>query len=127
MISISDTFKEDGYVVLPNLLNNLEVKILSENIHKLHPNNIIEPMKWNIKDGVSRHKMFWWYNHLGIENVGGGTGIGPALQKSRDVIEAMPTHPAPTVGPGTPTPPTPYQDITGKRYVVLLTDGRPNH
>ena len=60
MISISDTFKEDGYVVLPNLLNNLEVKILSENIHKLHPNNIIEPMKWNIKDGVSRHKMFWW-------------------------------------------------------------------
>jgi hypothetical protein len=53
-------FKEHGYVVLPNLLGSLEVKNLAENIHKLHPNNLKKPIKWNIKDGVSRYKIFWW-------------------------------------------------------------------
>lgn len=75
----------------------------------------------------SDSKQFWWHNHLADANPSGSTAIGPALQIGKQFLAAMPTHPAPpTVLPGTPTPVVPYPDVQGRRYMILLTDGRPN-
>ena len=71
-------------------------------------------------------KEFWWNNHLALQNPGGSTAMGCGMQRAKEMLQAMPTHPAPLVTPGDPTPPTPYYDVKGRRYMVVLTDGRPN-
>ncbi|MBN1550594.1 hypothetical protein JW979_03955, partial [bacterium] len=71
-------------------------------------------------------KLFWWNNHLEEEPVGGWTAMGPGMQVGKSILAAMPTHPAPEITPGVPTPATPYYDVKGDRYMVVLTDGRPN-
>ncbi len=75
----------------------------------------------------NQSKQFWWHNQLADSGVGGSTAIGPALQLGKQFLAGMPTHPAPpTVSPGTPTPDVTYPAVQGRRYMVLLTDGRPN-
>jgi hypothetical protein len=73
------------------------------------------------------HKNFWWKQHLAIEPVAGSTALGAGMQVGRNMLAVMPTHPAPPTGaPGTPNPSTPFPPVAGKRYMVVLTDGRPN-
>ena len=60
MNTISDTFKEYGYVVLPNLFNSNEIKQLTDDIYNLYSSNDEKSIKWNMKDGVSRCDLFWW-------------------------------------------------------------------
>ncbi len=72
-------------------------------------------------------KLFWWNTHLAAQTVGGATAMGPGMQVAKDILVAMPTHPAPTPNPTYPTPPTPYYDVTGDRYMVVLTDGHANN
>ncbi|MCD4652654.1 VWA domain-containing protein [bacterium] len=73
------------------------------------------------------HKTFWWHDRLADEYPPGGmTAIGPAMQFSRGVFEVMPLH-IPWYGAGTPTPQTPRPTVVAKNFMILLSDGRPNH
>lgn len=75
----------------------------------------------------SAHKTFWWHNRLADEYPPGGmTAIGPAMQYSRDTFVSMPMH-VPWYGPMTPTPSTPKPSVDGNDFMVLLSDGVPNH
>jgi len=73
------------------------------------------------------HKSFWWHNRLADEYPPGGmTAIGPAMQYSRGIFAGMPMH-VPSYGASTPTPVTPNPTVAGNDFMIVLSDGRPNH
>lgn len=71
------------------------------------------------------HKQFWWFDRLSRQAYQGNTAMGPGMQYTRGLLAAMPMH-VPWYGPGTPTPATPKPPIQGNKFMVLMSDGRPN-
>ncbi|MBN1354934.1 hypothetical protein JXA40_01555 [bacterium] len=63
---------------------------------------------------------FWWLNHLEPLPSFGSTAMGCGMQLGKEMLQNMPTHP-PVVWSDPTGPP-----VTGKRYMIVMTDGHPN-